>query len=53
MIYKVMDRETNNGVFGEFATRKEAEEFIAESEAQDKAEGFYTDNFYQIVEVEA
>lgn len=49
MKYKVMDRETNNSCFGEFATREEAEQFISECEEQDALDGVYTNDYYQVV----
>lgn len=50
MVYKVMDRETNNGTFGIFGTRAEAEQFILDSEREDMKNGLYEENYYQIVE---
>ena len=49
MKYKVVDRETNNACFGEFATYEEAAQFIAECEEQDALDGTYTNDYYQIV----
>ena len=50
MKYIVMDRETNNGAFGEFKNRQQAEQFIEYCETEDRRDKCYTDNHYQIVE---
>ena len=49
MKYKVMDRETHNGTFGEFDTLDEAKRFIADQEADDIREGNFEPDWYDIV----
>jgi len=48
MTYIIQDREAGNEI-EECETRKEAEKIILEYEEQDKKEGTYKDNFYEIV----
>lgn len=48
-VYNVKDRETNNGTFGIFSSRRQAEDFVKKMEADDIASGDYTDDYYQIV----
>lgn len=48
MAYLIQDREAGN-VIATFVTLAEAEATLAEYEAQDKLEGVYEPNFYEIV----
>jgi hypoxanthine phosphoribosyltransferase len=48
--YYIADYETNNAIFSEnFATITEAEKFIEEAEEEDRKNGEYTPNYYQIL----
>lgn len=49
MKYIIRDREAGN-VITWFATREEAEEELAKYEAEDKRDGSFTEDFYEIVE---
>ena len=49
-LYKIQDRETGN-VIDEFATLEKAEQTLEEYEKMDKADGNFTPNFYEIVEL--
>lgn len=51
MTYVTRDREAGN-VIDEFDTLKEAEEAIRKYEEEDKTDGTYTPNFYEIAEDE-
>lgn len=48
-MYKVVDRATNNWIIDEFTTKKEAEKEIEKQEKEDKKNGNYEENFYQII----
>lgn len=47
--YKIQDRETGN-VIEDCLSKQEAETLLVVFEDQDKKEGSYTENFYEIVE---
>lgn len=47
----IQDREAGN-VIEKFKTLQEAQNKLQEYEEQDKAEGIYEENFYEIVEKE-
>lgn len=47
--YVIRDREAGN-IIEAFTNLKEAKEALVAYEADDKAEGIYTPNFYEIVE---
>lgn len=47
MKYIIRDREAGNKI-DEVATMEEAEKMIEEFEAEDKADGTYTEDFYEI-----
>ena len=49
MKYILRDREAGNAI-EEFFTREEAEQALREYEAEDKAEGIYEPDFYEIIE---
>lgn len=48
MKYSIQDREAGNKI-AEFATFEEANSALTEFEAQDKTDGTYSHNFYEIV----
>lgn len=48
--YIIQDREAGN-IIEEFSTIQEAERELAQYEEHDKAEGTYTHDFYEIIEV--
>lgn len=50
-LFKIQDREAGN-VIEEGLGYDEAVETLSKFENQDKKEGTYTENFYEIVEVE-
>lgn len=50
-MYITRDREAGN-VIDEFKTLQEAEKALAEYEEQDKKDGTYTPDFYEVAEVE-
>jgi len=47
-VYIIRDREAGNWIDDTFMTRKDAEEQIKVYEKEDRTEGNYTDNFYEI-----
>lgn len=47
--YIIRDREAGN-IINTFSTYKEAEKMLNEYEEQDKKDGYYTPNFYEIKE---
>lgn len=49
MKYIIQDREAGNKI-EEFNSLEEAEKALAEYEEQDKKDGTYEENFYEIVE---
>ena len=49
MTFYARDKEAGN-VIDEFATREEAEQAIIEYEEQDKKDGIYEPNFYEVYE---
>lgn len=49
--YIIQDREAGN-VIDEFDTIEAAEKCLAEYEEQDRADGTFTQDFYEIAEVE-
>ena len=49
--YKVQDREAGN-VIGYFTTKKEADEAVAMFEENDKEDGTYTPDFYEVKELD-
>lgn len=51
MKYQIIDREAGNPI-EKFATREEAEATLAEYVAQDKKDGTFTPDFYEIIEIE-
>lgn len=51
MLYTIRDREAGN-VIDTFISREDAEGALAQFEADDKAEGTYEPNFYEITEDE-
>lgn len=51
MRYIIQDREAGNFI-NEFPTREEAEKALEAFESEDKEEGTYTEDFYEIVELE-
>lgn len=51
MKYIIQDREAGNFI-DEFATLEEAEETVMDYDRQDRYQGCYEPNFYEIVEVE-
>lgn len=50
MKYIIRDREAGNFI-DEFKTLAEAKNTLEDYEAEDKEDGTYTENFYEIVEV--
>lgn len=52
MRYIIRDRETGRGEIEAFATIEEAKKKIEEYEEQDKADGTYEENFYEIYDTE-
>lgn len=52
MRYIIRDRETGRGEIEAFATIEEAKKKIEEYEEQDKADGIYEENFYEIYDTE-
>lgn len=50
MIYVIRDRETGNFI-DTFLTREVAEETLEQYEFEDKRDGIYTKDFYEIVKV--
>ena len=48
--YNTQDREAGNSI-DKFETLEEAEKAIAEYESEDKHDGTYTEDFYEIVKV--
>lgn len=49
MYYYTRDREAGN-IIERFNTRLEAEQAIADYEEEDRKKGYYSENFYEIVE---
>lgn len=49
-MYRLQDRETGT-LIDEFETLDEAEKVLALCEKEDKAEGNYSEGFYEVVEV--
>lgn len=47
----IQDKEAGNYI-ASFATLEEAQQALQEYETQDKADGLYTPNFYEIVEAD-
>lgn len=52
MRYVIRDRETGANEMEAFATIEEAKAKIEEYEEQDKADGIYEENFYEIYDTE-
>lgn len=52
MKYVIRDRETGANEMEAFATIEEAKKKIEEYEEQDKADGIYEENFYEIYDSE-
>jgi len=48
--YVIRDREAGNIIDDSFKTIEEAEEMVEEYEREDKTEGNYVENFYEVVE---
>ena len=48
MAYIIRDREAGN-IIDEFKTKKEAEKILKKYEDEDKKEGVFSINFYEIV----
>jgi hypothetical protein len=48
MKYGLFERESENVVFGEFTTKKAAEEELKRYEASDKEHGCYSENYYEV-----
>jgi len=49
-VFKVADKETNNCVIDVFSTYEEAEKCIWQNEEEDKVNGNYVADYYQIIE---
>ena len=50
-MYQVSDRETNSCVIGEFNALEEAENCVKENEVEDKNNGDFVADFYEITEI--
>ena len=48
--YVIRDREAGNIIDDSFKTIEEAEKMVEEYEREDKTEGNYVENFYEVVE---
>jgi len=51
LIYIIRDKEAGN-IIDKFDTYEEAVKELTKYEAEDKANGTYTDDFYEIIEAE-
>lgn len=47
--YILCDRQTNNWIIGEFSSRKSAKKELEENEKEDKKNGAYEVDFYEII----
>jgi hypothetical protein len=48
MKYGLFERESDNVMFGEFATKKAAEAELERYEESDKEHNCYTENYYEV-----